>query len=184
MLNVSKEEKIGWLPEKDQDYNKQKLDLLNTKVEQTLDEIKLKAMKALEKKNKNRIRTNLAVGDLVLIKRFTTNKNLGRFHQIPERILKVTQFIVVTENILNGVKNIRHRSDVKQFTKLKQQELPTDIQLLRLHYSDFYLDDLYAKQQDNRPEKRVTRQRKNNHAQMDSEWVNDSDDEFEVDFIT
>ena len=182
MLNVSKEERMEWLPEKDPEYNKQKLDLLNEKVEQALETIKVKAMQALEKKNKNRVKTKLSVGDLVLIRRFSPNKNLGRFHQIPERILKVSQFIVITENILNGVRNIRHRSDVKQFTKIKQQDLPIDIQMLRLHFSDHYLDDLYAKQQDDKPVKRVTRQRKDNNVQVEA--IDDDDDDYEVDFIT
>ena len=182
-VNCSKESSIDWLPEKDKVYNQEKIIDLQNQIEIALTEIKNKALEKLSKKNKNRVKIPLSVGDLVLIKRFTQNKNRSRFHEIPEKVTKSSQFIVHTENILNGVKNIRHRSDVKRFTTLGHRTLPEDLQLLRLHYTDNYLQDLEDKHNDPPPTKMKTRQSKKEDETVDLQESDDDEDVKNVDFL-
>ena len=161
--------------------------LLQNKINDSLALMKNKALKKLEQKNKNRIKVILKEGDLVLIKRFSQNKLHGRFHLIPEKLIKVSKFLVITENIINKVQNIRHRSDVKPYKKLGPNVLPHSIEQLRLHYTDNYDFDLTNKHNDKKPPKRITRQQARSKEPIPSNELWDEmydSDPNEVDFLT
>ena len=170
---------LDWVPIHAKDYDLDKLQFLQDKIDTELMAFRKNAIKTLEKQNAHRVSHKFRIGNLVLIKMFSLNKNKAKYSKIPYMILKVGRHVATCQNVLD--KTVLHRNvmDIKKYNEYEFKNLPQEIKSVVQFFGPDYIYDLRNRAvQKPKVNKRVTR----NTANIDMTEYDDSDSD-EVTFV-
>ena len=105
---------------------------LNRAVRTCLDKINKKKHLVLKRKNKRRANINFEIGDLVLVRARSKNKNYFYYNPPIYKIIQVFSFQLMLERLADLVHVLVHIKDVKKISRFNKKFLPSQFPIDKL----------------------------------------------------